>query len=62
MLYMLDQEGTLFILDASDGQVLHERALDETCAATPAIADGCVYIRTTNHLWCFGAAEKAAGR
>ena len=28
-------------------------ALDDDCFATPAIVDGCIYLRTGHHLYCF---------
>jgi len=29
-------------------------AMDDECFATPAIADGRIYIRTRSALYCFG--------
>ena len=37
--------------------VLAVNDLDETCYATPAIADGRIYIRTEKALYCFGTHE-----
>jgi hypothetical protein len=39
-------DGSLDVLAVND--------LDEPCYATPAIADGRIYIRTQATLYCFG--------
>ncbi len=44
---VLKADGSLDILAQSD--------LNEDCYATPAIADGRIYIRTVNTLYCFGS-------
>jgi hypothetical protein len=37
-----------------DQEILSVDELDEECFATPAIADGRIYIRTRGMLYCFG--------
>ena len=34
--------------------ILATNDLDDTCFATPAIADSRIYLRTTTALYCFG--------
>ncbi len=54
---LLDTEGKLAVLKAqAEWEILTTSALDENCYATPAIANGCVYIRTESKLYCFGKA------
>ena len=53
-LYLLDRDGTLTVVKAGgQWEVLHILALDDDASATPAIADGRLYIRTHNSLYCF---------
>ena len=35
-------------------EVLAVNRLDDQCFATPAIADGRIYLRTMSTLYCFG--------
>jgi outer membrane protein assembly factor BamB len=54
-LYVTDQDGDTFVLAADPGlEVLATNPLGERCMASPAIADGDVFIRTHQHLWCIG--------
>jgi outer membrane protein assembly factor BamB len=39
-------------------EVLARNNLGETLYATPAFADNKIYIRSTAHLWAFGAQKK----
>lgn len=57
-IFFLDEEGTLTVVRA-DGQwtVLHSLRLDEGGSATPAIADGRLYVRTHENIYCFGDPE-----
>ncbi len=53
--FMLSMGGKLSVLKATgDWDVLAMNDLDEECFATPAIADGRIYIRTRNLLFCYG--------
>jgi hypothetical protein len=39
---------------AGDWEVLRVNEMDDECYATPAIADGRIYVRTRSALYCFG--------
>ncbi len=52
-IFCLDAGGQTFVLKAGpEFEVLGENKLDEMCWATPAVADGTVFLRSTDHLWC----------
>jgi outer membrane protein assembly factor BamB len=54
-LFLLDMEGTLTVVKAgAEWEVLHSLATGEGGSATPAIADGRLYVRTHKNLYCFG--------
>jgi hypothetical protein len=58
-LYFLDDDGLMFVLEPSNKfKVVSRNALEEECYASPAVANGRIYIRTLHHLYCIGAAEK----
>ncbi|MFN7768190.1 MAG: PQQ-binding-like beta-propeller repeat protein [Planctomycetaceae bacterium] len=53
--YLLSQKGQLTVLAARDGWDELSRAdFGEDAYATPALVDGRIYLRTANHLYCFG--------
>lgn len=55
-LYLLAQDGTMVVAEA--GNVYKEigrNALGEDCVASPAFAEGRIYIRAKEHLYCIGA-------
>ena len=53
--FITSQTGIVTVLKAGSGQeVLAANELDDECYATPAIADGRIYIRTRSALYCFG--------
>jgi len=53
--YFLDQAGRATVLAATDqADVLHTADFQEDVYATPALADGRIYIRTARALYCFG--------
>ena len=57
-LYMLNQEGTTFVLRASPKyELLATNKLDEMTNSTTVISDGQIIIRTHEHLWCIGRNE-----
>jgi hypothetical protein len=63
--FLIGQGGQVSVLKAAgDWQVLAVNELDDECFATPAIADGRIYIRTRSALYAFGraSAEGAALR
>jgi outer membrane protein assembly factor BamB len=53
--FFVGNSGVVTILKAGPNQeILSVDELDDECFATPAIADGRVYIRTRGMLYCFG--------
>ena len=53
--WLISQDGTVSVVQAKgDWEVLAVNALGDECFATPAIADGRLYIRTQSMLYCFG--------
>ena len=53
--FLIGQGGQVSVLKAAgDWQVLAVNELDDECYATPAIADGHIYIRTRSALYSFG--------
>jgi outer membrane protein assembly factor BamB len=54
--FLIGQGGQVSVLKAAgDWQVLAVNELDDECFATPAIADGHIYIRTRSALYSFGS-------
>lgn len=54
LLYLLGDDGTVFILKADKQYTLLSRIeLAEPCQASPAFQPGRIYIRTKHHLYCF---------
>jgi len=52
-LYVLSEKGLMFIIEAADEyKELAKCELGEQCHATPAFADGRIYIRGVEHLYC----------
>lgn len=57
-LYLVDTDGQLAVVSAeAEWKVLSTGSLGESCHATPAIANRCIYIRSQQSLYCFGQAE-----
>jgi outer membrane protein assembly factor BamB len=53
--FLIGQGGQVSVLKAAgDWEVLQVNELDDECYATPAIADGRIYIRTRSALYSFG--------
>lgn len=51
--YVLDDSGTTAVLQAGPSfKVLRKNTLDDTTWATPAAADGAIYFRGVDHLYC----------
>lgn len=60
-LFCISTSGEVVVLAASqDFELLARNNLDETCHATPAIADGRLYVRTYRHLYSLGGADPAS--
>jgi len=54
-IFVIDEEGTLFILkDGNEFVVLAEIPFKDNCLTAPAITDGMIYIRTQNMLFAVG--------
>ncbi|MFC1766797.1 PQQ-binding-like beta-propeller repeat protein [Planctomycetota bacterium] len=57
-IYLVTRDGEVIVLQAGpEYKVLGKSTLPEKTDATPAIANGCMYIRTLNHLICIGGAK-----
>ncbi len=55
-IYVASQKGTVVVMDAGpQHQVLARNNLGEAVFATPAIADGGIFLRTAKHLYLFGS-------
>ena len=53
--YFASTRGTVSAIAAGDVlKVIARNELGESIMATPAIADGKLYVRTGSHLWAFG--------
>jgi outer membrane protein assembly factor BamB len=56
--YLLDQTGGLTVISAEpQWEVLHVAEFGEEIFASPALAGGQVFVRTSGNLFCFGAKE-----
>jgi outer membrane protein assembly factor BamB len=54
-LYVPNQEGDCYVLRAAPKfEQLAVNSLGERMLASPAVADGEIYLRTYQHLWCLG--------
>lgn len=53
--YTISQQGKATVLKAGgEWEILATIDLEEECFATPAVADGRMYVRTQGRLYCFG--------
>jgi outer membrane protein assembly factor BamB len=53
--YVVSEAGTTAVVRAGDRpKVLATNALDEEMLATPALADGAIFLRSDRHLYCIG--------
>lgn len=58
-IYSISEDGTLYVYKAAAKyELLSRHKLDEPVRATPAIADGRLYIRGKQTLYCFSEASK----
>lgn len=54
-IFCVDTEGTVVCIAADkEFKELGRTELKEQCRSTPAIANGCMYLRTISHLYCVG--------
>ena len=59
-IYVMGENGFLVVLEQGDQlKRLAKNDMGDSCIATPAIADGRIYVRTLNTLYCF---SKEAGQ
>jgi len=57
-LYLLSEKGVMFIAEAeSEYKELAKCELGEKCHASPAFADGRIYIRGVENLYCIGSSN-----
>ncbi len=53
-IYAGSEEGDVFVLAAEPKfEILAKNKIGERLRASPAVADGRLYVRGTNHLYCF---------
>ena len=58
-IYSLAEDGTMYILRAApEFEIVAKNTIGEPCRATPAIADGRLYLRSASHLWCIARSDK----
>jgi outer membrane protein assembly factor BamB len=58
-LYAVNERGMTTVIQLGDRpKVLARNELNETILATPALADGAIFLRSDKHLWCIGAKKK----
>jgi len=56
--WLVSQDGTMSVVTAKgDWEIVAVNALDDEVFATPAIAEGRMYVRTRGALYCFGKAS-----
>jgi outer membrane protein assembly factor BamB len=54
-IYIASEDGVVVVLDAGEKlNILATNKLDGAILATPALADGAIYVRTEKHLYAFG--------
>ncbi len=59
LVYFLDDDGkTTIVRPGVEPEIVAVNELGEECRASPAIADGRLYIRGLNHLYCIGEKPK----
>lgn len=61
LIHSLADDGTTYVVNPkSEFELVAKNAIGEPCHATPAIADGRIYLRTTTNLWCIARPETPA--
>ncbi len=59
-LYFPSDEGDTYVLKAGPKfEVVHRNPLHEEIYASPALSDGDIFLRTSQHLYCISTAKKA---
>jgi outer membrane protein assembly factor BamB len=55
-LYVVNEKGTAFVFSLGEKpELLSKNVLDDTILATPALANGAIYVRSDSSLYCIGA-------
>ena len=63
MVFIASHDGVVAVLKAGpDQELLSANRLEEDIFATPAIAEGRIYVRTVSALYCFGDRQAAHAR
>ncbi len=58
-IYLVNEQGTTTVVQTGPRpQVLARNELPETILATPTLANGAIYLRSDQHLYCIGAPRK----
>ena len=53
-IYVMGENGFLVVIEQGpELKILAKNDMGDSCIATPAIADNCIYVRTLNSLYCF---------
>ena len=54
-IYLVSEDGNTMVVQAgTNKKILSTNALSDTFLATPAAADGALYLRSDKHLYCIG--------
>ncbi len=54
-LYFTEEDGTVYTVEhGAEFKLIATNEMDESCMATPAIADGLLIVRTTKHVYAIG--------
>jgi outer membrane protein assembly factor BamB len=54
--YVVNEKGTTVVVQTGEKpSIVSSNALNETILATPALADGAVFLRSDQHLYCIGS-------
>jgi outer membrane protein assembly factor BamB len=54
-IYCLSEDGTCYVVQAGSAfKLIAANELDEICMASPAVADGRLFIRARKNLYCIG--------
>ncbi len=58
-IYVVNEEGTTTVVAIGDKpRILSTNALGETMLATPALADGAIFLRSDQHLYCIAETKR----
>jgi outer membrane protein assembly factor BamB len=58
-IYMTDDDGITYVLKVgAEFNLVSRNPLEEKCFSSLAISGGQIFVRTTGHLWCVGAAAR----